>query len=407
VPRDRELVCRAFKLDELPDLLSFYVPQRGFFYQHQGSGVVGLGVARRIPIPAGREQVARAANRVAAALESIRVEGEIGPVAVGALPFDGGSPAQLIVPALAIVKRPDGTAWRITTTSAGAAEPAISPPQVGLGGSRRLRLTPLPSPRDYVGAVDQARRRIANGELQKVVLARMLVGRADHAIDQRAVLERLRLREPRAHVFAAHGLVGASPELLVSRAGNQVRSEAVAGTASRSGDRTDDGRAAKLLRASSKDRVEHALVVDAVRAALEGCCTTLRVDAQPRVIKMRSVLHLRIRVAGELDLPAPSALELAARLHPTPAVCGTPRNVALQLIRELEPFGRGLYAGIVGWQDAGGDGAWTVALRCAELQDRMALIFAGAGVVAESDPEAELAETEAKFVGMLEAVAGG
>jgi menaquinone-specific isochorismate synthase len=404
--RRMDLICRAVRLDEAPDLMSFYVPQQGFFYEHGGAGVVGVGIARRIPIPAGEGQVARAAERVAEALASIRVDGELGPVAVGALPFDGRSPAHLVVPALTIVRRKDGTVWRIETTAAGGVAPVIQPTEVVTTGSPRLSLTPLPTAREYMAAVGIARGRIAAGELQKVVLARMVFARADRPLDQAAVLGRLRLRELDAHVFAARGFVGASPELLVSRAGDEVRSEAVAGTASRTGDADEDRIAAERLLASAKDRGEHALVVEAVRAALQDRCATLRVDTTPQVRQMRSVLHLVTGFAGKLAPPAPSSLELAARLHPTPAVCGTPPEAALRLIRELEPFGRDLYAGLVGWQAADGDGEWTVALRCAEIQDRIALTFAGAGIVADSDPEAEVVETEVKFRGMLDALTG-
>jgi isochorismate synthase len=269
---------------------------------------------------------------------------------------------------------------------------------------QQLDLASVPSPAAYVEAVAAARRRIAAGGLQKVVLARMLVARADHALDRLALLQRLREREPDGRIFAVNGFVGASPELLVSRYGAEVRTEAVAGTARRGRNPAEDMTAAELLLASAKDRAEHALVVDAIRRALRSTCTTLSIDAEPAVAQMRSVLHLKTDVRGRLGLPALTALELAARLHPTPAVCGTPRAAAMRLIRELEPIDRALYAGMVGWQDVRGDGEWTVALRCAEVQDRLALVFAGAGIVADSDPEAELAETDAKFQSVLDAL---
>ncbi|MGH2726117.1 MAG: isochorismate synthase, partial [Actinomycetota bacterium] len=202
---------------------------------------------------------------------------------------------------------------------------------------------------------------------------------------------------------AAGGLVGASPELLVARSGPQVRASAVAGTLPRAGPAADARAAARLL-GSAKEQAEHAVVVDAVRAALKGICDPLHVAAEPSVLWMRTVLHLATDVRGVLRRPDLGALDLAARLHPTPAVCGAPTDVALGLIRELEPIDRALYAGMVGWTDARGDGQWAVALRCAEVQGRIALLFAGAGIVAASDPEAELVETDAKLSSMLDAL---
>lgn len=396
------LVCRATRLAEPPDLLSLSVPEEGFLFEHRGAGVAAWGAALRIPIPPGPAQVARAAGRVAAALAEIRAEGQLGPIAVGALPFDGTWPAALTVPRVTMVRRPDGTAWRVVTGPEDAGEPELEPSRARSPTRRRLRITPVPTPAAYVEAVATARKRIAEGDLAKVVLARMLVARAEEPFDRGALLTRLRAREPLAYLFAASGLVGASPELLVSRRGLQVRASAVAGTMPTAG-RAADARAAARLLGSAKERVEHAVVVDAVRAALKGICVPLHV-AEPSVLPMRTVLHLATDVHGVLRRPGLGALDLAARLHPTPAVCGTPTDVAMGLIRELEPIDRALYAGMVGWTDARGDGEWAVALRCAEVQGRIALLFAGAGIVADSDPEAELAETDAKLSSMLDAL---
>jgi isochorismate synthase len=398
------LVCSAEPLEPDLDLLAFYRPDEGFVFEHRGGGIVAWGAAETISVPPGPGQVARSAGLVSKALSSIRVETEIAPVVVGSLPFETGSPATLVVPAHAIIRRSDGTVWHLSTESSNGALPPEPTPNGARRRRARLSLSAVPSPAAFMEAVGSARKRIAQNELGKVVLARMLVARSQEPFDRRALLQRLRESEPNAYLFASHGFVGASPELLVSRFGERVCAEAVAGTAARRRDRaTDDQTAAALLR-SAKDRSEHAFVVKAVCDGLQEKCTTLRVPEEPSVLSLQTVLHLKTELVGSLRQPAPTALALAADLHPTPAVCGTPREAAMSLIRELESIDRTQYAGIVGWTDANGDGEWAVALRCAEVQGRIALLFAGAGIVADSDPEAELAETDAKFEGMLNAL---
>jgi isochorismate synthase len=252
--------------------------------------------------------------------------------------------------------------------------------------------------------VREARTRIEAGEMQKVVLARMLVALAERPLDRHVLLRRLRDREPDAYTFAVHGFVGATPELLVSRHGDVVTANPMAGTARRGGDRQRDAAAAAALSGSRKDRWEHALVVDAVRGGLEPVMATLDVPVRPVPVATGTVWHLSTLITGRLQEPRPSALALASLVHPTPAVCGTPTDVAIGAIATLEPFDRTLYAGLVGWMDANGDGEWAVALRCAEIQGSMASLFAGAGIVADSDPDDELAETDAKFESMLGAL---
>lgn len=352
----------------MTDPLAQWQPGEGFYFEHRDRTIVATGAQRTITIPAGQDQVARAADAAA------------GSFVVGALPFAPTVPATLTVPADLDVR--DGPAARHDLPSH-----EKSP----------LRITSVPAPQDYVDAVEKARARIRAGELDKVVLARMLVAQATHTFDRRALLAHLRAVEPDAYVFAAHGFIGASPELLVSRLGSRVRAQPLAGTIARGPD------AEQILLTSVKDRTEHEFVVEAVRAALEPVSTSLRVEG-PSVVATSKVLHLATSVEGELRAPAPTSLELAARLHPTPAVCGTPTAVAQDVIGELEAIDRALYAGLVGWSSADGDGEWAVSLRCAEVAGRIALLFAGAGIVADSDPAAELAETDAKFRSMLEAL---
>jgi isochorismate synthase len=202
-------------------------------------------------------------------------------------------------------------------------------------------------------------------------------------------------------------LVGASPELLVSRSGTTVRSNPLAGSAARSGDPDEDRALGEALAASAKDREEHAIVVDAIATALRPLCRDLRWDREPVLLATPNVWHLSTRFEGELREPAPTVVDLVAILHPTPAIAGAPTREAVALIRELEPFERGAYAGPVGWIDADGDGVWAIALRCAELVGARAILAAGAGIVAGSQPEDEVEETERKFRAFLDALRWG
>jgi isochorismate synthase len=238
----------------------------------------------------------------------------------------------------------------------------------------------------------------------KVVLAREVVVTADRPLDRLAVLRRLRAAYPGCHLVAVDGLVAASPELLVSRHGDVVRSHPMAGTAPRGGDPTTDQRLAASLLASAKDRAEHQITIDMVHDTLLAWCSYLDYEAEPSVVPVANVQHLATLVEGRLSRPAPSVLELVAALHPTPAVAGWPRDDAVAWITAHEGFDRGRYTGTSGWVDGRGNGTWAVTLRCAEIDGRVARVFAGNGVVADSDPQGELAETQAKLQALLSAL---
>jgi isochorismate synthase len=260
-------------------------------------------------------------------------------------------------------------------------------------------------PAEWCALVERLTEVLAGGSsLAKVVLAREVVVQADRPLDRVAVLSRLRAAYPDCHLVSVDGLVGASPELLVSRTGDIVRSHPMAGTAPRGGDPTTDQRLAASLLASAKDRAEHQITIDMVHDTLLGWCSYLDYEAEPSVVAVANVQHLATLVEGRLSRPAPSVLELVAALHPTPAVAGWPRDEAVAWIGAHEGFDRGRYAGTVGWVDAGGNGTWAVALRCAEINGTEARVFAGNGVVVDSDPQAELAETQAKLQALLSAV---
>lgn len=317
------------------------------------------------------------------------------PIAVGALPFDPGAPARLAVPRTAV---------------AGPPERARVPP----GPLPRIReRREEPAAHEYARGVALAVDRIARTGLRKVVLARTLRLEADRPVDPGLLLRRLAGPDPRGYLFAvdvpAAGprttLVGASPELLVAKRGRTVSCHPLAGSAPRHADPGVDRERARSLAASAKDRREHAFVVAAVADALRPLCAALEVPARPALTATATMWHLGTRITGELADPGVSSLALARALHPTPAVCGTPAEEARRAIGELEPFDRGHYAGAVGWCGADGDGEWAVALRCAEVAGGQVRLFAGAGIVADSRPAAELAETEAKFRTVLAALA--
>ncbi len=243
--------------------------------------------------------------------------------------------------------------------------------------------------------------------LRKVVLARSLVLKAGRRIDPMALFDRLG-GDPGITRFVAslppiggepRFLVGATPEPLVSKRGASITSFPLAGSMPRAVEGAD-----RALMASDKDRREHALVVEANADLLAPHCATLSVPSAPELRATRTMWHLGSQIEGVLARPEElSSAALAALLHPTPAVGGTPREKALGVIRAIEPVARGFYAGAVGWTDARGDGDWHVSLRCAEIAGAQARIHAGAGIVAGSDPEAEVAETSAKFRAMLDA----
>ena len=232
-----------------------------------------------------------------------------------------------------------------------------------------------------------------------MVLAREVLVEADTPFDVRDVARRLATQQPGCFVYASDGMVGASPELLVRRLGSTVESRPVAGTTV-----ADSEAALHALAASVKDTREHQFVVESIAQELERLCDQLEVAPGPDVAVFGPVAHLATPIRGRLRAPIPSALELAHLLHPTPAVAGTPRGAALEVIRQLEGFDRGRYAGPVGWVDARGDGEWAIALRGAELHGTQARLVAGAGIVAGSDPDAEWAETQAKLEPMLRAL---
>jgi menaquinone-specific isochorismate synthase len=393
------MIARTVRLDADVDLLAV-AGSDGFLFEQHGAGLAGRGVAARLSLEEAPDVLA-----------SIRSEDEVGlpgcgPVAFGALPFSRAHPGEVVLPSLVVGRTADGARWVTTIGPVGTPTPMIetTAPTPSAGWAADVRITSSRPPAEWQHAVATARDRILAGALDKVVLARELVVEMSEQIDVVGVLARLRGSFPSSFVYSVDGLIGASPELLVSRTGDVVRSHPLAGTAPRSGDPVVDARIASALVASTKDQLEHRLTIAMVHDTLLPWCSYLDEEAEPSIVAVANVQHLGTLVEGRLSKPLPSVLDLVRALHPTPAVGGHPRATALEMIDELEGLDRARYAGPVGWMDAEGNGRWAVALRCAELDGANARLYAGVGVVRESDVDAELAETQAKLAAMLGAL---
>ena len=407
-PTTGVLVARSVRIDDPGALLAMLPADGPLAWLRHGEGLVGWGAAAQIEA-AGASRFADAERwwtevcSRAVVRDDARLPGS-GLVAFGSFAFaDEPGESVLVVPQV-VVGRRNGTSW-MTTIGAGA-----------LSGSSPVRASAPPSPPQGVtfadGALDGAAwtaavaaavARIRTGELEKVVLARDLIAQADSPLDARWPLARLAEGYPSCWTFHVDGLFGATPELLVRRERGLVTSRVLAGTIRRTGDDGRDLRLAASLARSSKDLEEHEYAVRSVAGVLAAHCTSMNVPESPFVLHLPNVMHLASDVTGVLDA-ATSSLGLAAALHPSAAVGGTPTEPAVDAIAELEGMDRGRYAGPVGWMGADGDGEWGIALRCGSLDGSGVRLFAGCGIVADSDPEAELAEAQAKFVPVRDAL---
>ena len=367
--------------------------------------LVGLGEPNRVPLGLSGS-TATAQDVLASYSDGSEIERPgAGVVGFAALPFDRSTPGTMLIPPVVILQSDDR---RVVTTTDGttledvsllidsiiASEPATSPRSISL----ELGRTAVEWRDDVVG---RARDRIDQGELEKVVLARLIRLHADSDFPLGRIVRDLARRFEHAHLFAIDGFVGASPELLVSRLGRVVRAHPLAGTAARRHDAEDDASQISSLLSSAKDRTEHRITIDWLLAELLPFCSYVDAEPEPSVLTLANVHHLGTLVEGLLSEPAASVLDLVAAVHPTPAVGGDPQGSALALIQDLEGFDRGRYAGPAGWVDADGNGEFAVSVRTAQIDGPLATIAAGVGVVAQSDPDAELAETQAKFQAML------
>ena len=397
------------------DLLAF-TGDDGLLFMHDGVGLAGRGSALTIPMPEGTRSV----DHVETVLRSIQTDDAMmragsGPVAFGALPYLPGEAGSLTVPSVIVAKSGDGSAWCTRITQAGDVPPVWELP--ALVAERVQRWSPhgfdlhsSVTHEQWCATIARAVERIHAGELEKVVLARSVDVLATEDFVIGDILARLHALFPSCMVFSMHGFIGASPELLVSRKGSALRAHPLAGTIARSGDADTDAKLAANLLASTKDRWEHSLVLTAFHELLGPLCDELDIPSTPSIVSLRNVAHLGTLITGSLrardvaDGKAPTALQLAGLLNPTAAVGGVPTQAAIDCQRELEPVPRGTYAGPVGWVDAAGNGEWAVGLRSARIEGNRARMFAGGGIVADSEPMSELVETQLKLQALLAAV---
>lgn len=387
-------------LDPLMDSLADFQPGDSLFTAPglglQGQGCLLQATPRDQVSRCAARLLAQAAERLAETNPPAKTQADAArPLLLGLLPYDpsGPAPARLLIPRS--VRR--------------TAAPPDAPPPCGTAIRRRHEHPDQPGyERSVRAALEQLRQ---TSGLRKLVLARTLELELERPLDLPTVLARLWAASPHGYTYALpvsddgqDYFLGASPELLVRRTGRQVQVHPLAGTAARHPDPVEDARMAQALLDSPKDRLEHAVVVEAIEAALRPLCRTLDVPSRPALTSTARLWHLGTRIEGELADPAISALDLAIALHPTPAVCGLPTAHARRAIAALEPFERGYFAGAVGWCDATGDGTWAVAIRCARSCGHRLTLSAGAGIVPGSVPALEYRETGNKLRTVLDAL---
>ncbi|RTE06431.1 isochorismate synthase DhbC [Paenibacillus whitsoniae] len=393
------------------ELLKDYEPGQSFFFATPEATWLAQGTLAVLPSAAGLGELQTLPDRAARLLAQLKQTGQRLPMLVGAIPFDPKQPAHLVVPL---------TVRKLEKLNLDPHDPLRSP----IGSSYTIE--PVPAPESYVAGANKAIARMRAGELDKIVLARTLKLTSPQPIRLQELLHNLAQHNTLGYTFAVdlpkraehvgrglHGektvdrtrtLIGASPELLVARTGTQLYVNPLAGSTPRSSDPVEDEQRAEALMVSPKDLREHALVIEAVAEALRPFCKSLDVPEKPSLVSTAAMWHLSTEIRGELADPEMTSLALAMALHPTPAVCGSPTELAREAIEEIEPFDRGFYTGLVGWCDANGDGEWVITIRCAVAESHTLQLYSGAGIVAESSAESELKETSAKFRTMLRAM---
>ncbi len=398
------------------DLLEYTDPGDPLVWTRAGAWLVGVGSA--LTLTARGAEIAALADRWREVVARAEIDDHVGApgtglLAFGALPFDAGSAttAVLTVPRLTIGHR-EGRTWA-TWILPEDGEPEPDEPQaIGFGPHWSAAVGPgTLTPEGYQDAVRRGLAAIAAGEVSKIVLARDLVGTVPAGADLRRLVRSLAQGYPDTWVYAVDGLIGASPETLVAVQGGEVTARVLAGTVPRGADPDADRDAALALATSAKDLAEHGYAVRSLVDALAPHTSALAAADAPFTLPLPNVWHLATDVEATVTA-ATSALDLLRVLHPTAAVAGTPTAAALAAIRRIEPAGRGRYAGPVGWVDARGDGEWAIALRGAQFDLAAAgdagipfTAHAGAGIVAGSDPEAEMLETRVKFRPIVDALA--
>ena len=369
----------------------------GYLFVRDGVGVAGRGVAARVE-----------PNKVIEFLQNIAHENlsgisDVGPIAIGCIPFESSNPHEFVIPKAVFGKNANSEQW---VTLIDDAVFDFSEPPTQKTDQAKFSVRPGVSIEHYLEAVRLTRTAVLNGEIAKAVIARDIFVETDSPFNVHAILLQLKSNFGSSYRYLIDGLIGASPELLIAVNGQDVRSHPLAGTVARTGNPETDHQLAIELIASTKNQLEHRIVIDMVHDTLLPWCSYLDWQPEPSIVEVANVQHLGTEISGRLSEPKVSVLELAYALSPTPALGGHPRKESLAQIKKVEGFERGRYGGAVGYVDANGDGIFAVTIRCAELnEDRtQARLFAGGGIVGDSDPDSELAETQAKFKAMLAAI---
>jgi menaquinone-specific isochorismate synthase len=388
-------------------LLQLLPPGEHYSWVRGGEGLVGWGEYASIKV-SGRDRFDQVRAWWHQHLETFQVANAVhgsgtGPVLFTSFSFDRNEESVAVIPRVVVGKK-GANSW--ITWVGDDAQPVITETATNFSSQEFSWSNGTLSEEEWQSRVADAISKIEDSRIDKVVLARDLVAMTTSAIDSRPILQKLATNYPATWVFSVDGLIGATPELLLRLSRGMVTSRVLAGTIPKTGDDAKDLALAASLARSSKDLEEHEYAVRSVAEALEPFCSSTNVPDAPFVLHLANVMHLATDVTGALIESAKyvDAFALLKSLHPSAAVCGTPRNIAFDVIDEIEGMNRGRYAGPVGWIDARGDGELGIALRSGQITDNSIRIFAGCGIVAGSNPVIELAESAAKFEAMRSAL---
>jgi menaquinone-specific isochorismate synthase len=398
-------------LGEHPALLDIAIPELGddamTSWVRGGDGMVGFGVYKS-QIVKGAQRFAQARQWWREQISALEIQNNLhgtgtGPVLFTSFSFDQSEESLLVIPKVVVAQR-NGKSW--ITWIGGQPQPSLSTHHTA---SQPLAFSWSGSNGDvWQERVARAVEKIRSEQLEKVVLARFISANSDRPMSERRLLNFLAREYPSTWVYSNNGLVGATPELLVRLNRSLVTSRVLAGTIRKTGDDERDLALAGSLARSSKDLEEHEYAVRSVADSLSPFCSSMNVPESPFVLHLSNVMHLATDVTGVLaDNSSPADIfDLLSHLHPSAAVCGTPRDIAARTIDEIEGISRGRYAGPIGWIDARGDGELGIALRCGQISsDKKSIrIYAGCGIVAGSDPEREYSESQAKLLPMRTAL---
>ncbi len=369
------------------DILAKELGSAPFFFASPHNSMLGVGVDAQFNQAIPFSELATKASQM---LEEAKTADDDNPVLFATVPFDQNTPTRFFIPE---------TLYVSSSHREKRKDQALA---------NKAKVISEPTGNDYKQGVTACLDLFNKTELSKVVLSRAVRLKTDHSIDQAVLLKNLLSINSSGYTFSADigdkaKLMGASPELLLSKKGANVISNPLAGSRPKSADPLDNQRSHSSLLDTQKDLNEHSFVVEEVERVLNRYCHNLYTPMIPSVIETETMLHLSTILEGQADNPKVNSLQIAAELHPTPAVCGFPRQSAYEAIKEIENFERGYFTGMIGWCDARGNGEWVVTIRCAEVSQHEMYIFAGAGIVNDSLPQSELDETGAKMGTILKA----